>query len=559
VEDHGTAAEYRWNARRAMSFLRRHHFLAVLAFLTLLEVLTFGDIVSKIGFYLDDWNMVRELHFGPRQPLEMIRTYMLTDPKIIPRPVEALHFALSYMAFGVKPLGYHVLNGIMEIAVAFMAYVVVHRMCASKVLALLSASIFLLYPIHDSTHYWVVASSTTLSMLLFLASMYCHIEANSRSNPWLFAATYLLFALSIFNYECYLPLFPISIAAALYVTPRPDWLKRGLIQAIPYILSIAAVLAYGKLIVPMLAPGWVHSFSINPVAIIQTMIEGVQVSISPTPFTFFWSRVARDQALTQPMAWLAIAGAVSVGLVLLRAFAEEKVDGQRVLHMAGFGFAVVLFSYTIFGLNPEYEPTLLTIVNRINYGAAFGAGLLFASAAFLWRRKFLTTTFVALIAFCMLSNWALARPWMQAWMMQRHVRNVLTAHKTEFKSGDSIILLNSPRYVMWAPLFDGAWDFQNLAQLTLEDDTIRGGVVSERLVVEPSALKDISHEFLCGEYPYDRMHALVATKSMVIPVKNAEQFIDTVAEHGMGFDLNKTLPATWRRQAQLAAKPELAQ
>ena len=38
----------------------------VLAWLTVLEVLTFGKGISGAWFYLDDWTMLHGLHFAPK-------------------------------------------------------------------------------------------------------------------------------------------------------------------------------------------------------------------------------------------------------------------------------------------------------------------------------------------------------------------------------------------------------------------------------------------------------------------------------------------------------------
>jgi hypothetical protein len=546
-----------------MNLIQRHHFIAVLAFLALLELLTFGQIVGKIGFYLDDWNMLRQLHFGPQSLMPMLSSYFMGDPKIMPRPVELLHFVAMFVTFGLKPVGYHILNGIMEVATAWLSYVVVHRISAgNKTLALISSAIFLLYPIHDSTHYWIVASSCTLSLLCYMISLWWQIEGVAKSSKWLLAAGYLSFAISIFNYECYLPLFPINVAAALYVsTPKSNKWRAAVLQSIPYVLSIAAVLGYGRYVVPLLGQGWMHSTHIDPMAIILTVIRGAQVSFSPEPFIFLWDRLFRDAAWKNVAAWAAVGGAVMATAILLQAFSKEDRNSKSLAHVAFFGAAIILLSYTIFGLNPEYEPTLLTFVNRVNYAAALGAGMLFASGiCALGKNKaaapIILSTF---IAFCMFGNWALSRPWTLSWMMQKHVQSVLTAHCTEFQPHDSIMLLNSPRYIMWAPVFDGAWDFQNLAQITLNDSTINGGVVSDRLRFANAQVSDVSSDFVCGKYNFDRMHALVATESVVLPVRTGGEFIDLISSHGMGFDLDQNLPSKWRTQLQLASRIQRTQ
>lgn len=549
--------------RSLVDLLAQYHFAAVFLYFLLLEALTFGEILPRIGFYLDDWNMVSQLYFGPQQLWSMIGTYFLGDPKIIVRPVEVPHFISMFWLFRLEPIGYHLTNAFMEVVTVWLAYVVLYRLSDSRMLSLLAGIVFLLYPIHDSTHYWIVASSATLSLMLYMVSLWCNIEGAARANRTLMAVGYLCFALSIFNYECYLPLFPFSVACALYVTAdRKRFVARGFLQSIPYVLAIAAVFAYGRWLVPLLGTAWVHGAEINPANIFRTVVRGVQVSITAEPFQFLGDRLVRDGVWSRPRAWLAIVPACVCGCILLAAFAKEQVSRKKVLLMAFAGFVVVLLSYTIFGLNSEYEPTLSTFVNRINYAAALGAGMLFAAIVLLvgttrsgkFQQVFLSIALVGFVLFSILGNWAMSRPWTLSWVMQKHVRQVVLDNRTAFKSNDTIMLLNSPRYVMWSPVFDGAWDFQNMVRLTLNDSTINGGVVSERLSVKPGCVVDVSHNYVCATYPFAGMRALVATDSQVVPIHNASDFVDVVSRRGMAFDLDSGMPAKWRSQMQIAAK-----
>jgi hypothetical protein len=293
----------------------------------------------------------------------------------------------------------------------------------------------------------------------------------------------------------------------------------------------------------------------------------MQVSISPEPFALFWKRMAVDDAWRRPQTWAVFAAVSLSGAALVAAFAKDafgrRADGpaalQGIWKLALGGLLVVVFSYTIFGLNSEYMPTLLTIVNRINYAAALGAGMLFASIMLLaaqGTRRYATVTLSILLAgfmcFSVMANWALSRPWTMSWMMQKHVRKVIAENRSVIHPGDSILLLNAPRYIMWAPVFDGGWDFQNVARLTLNDDSIHGGVVSERLQLEPTGAVDIAHNYVCDRYPFGKMHALVATQKALFPVPDAETFVKLVSERGIGFELDRKMPELWRQQ--VAAK-----
>jgi hypothetical protein len=134
--------------------------------------------------------------------------------------------------------------------------------------------------------------------------------------------------------------------------------------------------------------------------------------------------------------------------------------------------------------------------------------------------------------------------------MQKVIQDSLKNNATRFRSGDSIILANCPRYVMWAPLFDGVWDFQPMLQLTLKSRDIKGGVVSERLEIQGNELKDISRGVVCNTYDFNRLYIIIPPKGELVPVHNAEQFISVIEQRGFGFGLERSVIKKWRSQLE---------
>ena len=128
--------------------------------------------MRKVGFYLDDWATMAYLHFAPAgDPLALMRYYFLNDPRVQGRPLEVLHFGLIYWFAGAQPLAFHLVNLGLELLAAALAYLVFLRLSALRAPAFLAALFFMLNPSHDSTHYWVICSSVTLSMCLYLLSL----------------------------------------------------------------------------------------------------------------------------------------------------------------------------------------------------------------------------------------------------------------------------------------------------------------------------------------------------------------------------------------------------
>lgn len=551
-------------AENLLGAISKHHYIAVLFYLCALELLTFGSVVPKVGFYLDDWNMVSQLYFHPQQFGAMLSAYFWNDPKIVIRPVEALHYAVMYKLFGLKPLGYHVLNGVMEVGVAWFCYLILHRLTKSRVLSLIAAAIALLYPIHDSTHYWVMASSATLSLLLYVVSLWLHITGVETGRQWRVVVAYLAYAVSIFNYECYLPLFLVNVVCAVFVSRQVGRtaVLYAAAQSLPYVLWVVAFAVYSRVFIPHLTTAWVHAAQFDAGAAVNTLVRGVQVSVGVEPFAVLWHWVSRDADARSIVCWLQAGAAALLTAGMFAGFKESLPSRKLLALVACAAFAFVLLSYSIFALNSEYTPTIISFVNRVNYAGAIGAAALFAAIGCLiggamkpQRQPVALSVVVSgFLVFCMFGDWAMAHPWMMSAMMQRHVKELVLAHRGQYKSGDSIVLLNAPRFVQWAPVFDGAWDFGNMVKVALKDRTINGGVVSERMELTPEFVTDTSRDYLCAKYRFGSMHAVVATQLAVLPVRDFEEFIELVRTRGMDFELDRNLPAVWKKQVAAKVK-----
>ena len=150
-----------------------------------MAAINFFPGIKHVGFYLDDWVMLNTLARGPQNFFELFNYYFSADPRVVKRPIEALHFMVMFKLFGLKPLGYHVFNLILEVLSAWLLYFCMHRLTRSMPVALVTSILFLIYPSHNSTHYWVVCSSVGMSMILYLGSLLADIEAVLRDKKCL--------------------------------------------------------------------------------------------------------------------------------------------------------------------------------------------------------------------------------------------------------------------------------------------------------------------------------------------------------------------------------------
>ncbi|MDZ4835068.1 MAG: hypothetical protein SGJ27_14935 [Candidatus Melainabacteria bacterium] len=538
---------------------------AVLAIIIAVELINFGGAYKRTGFYLDDWLMLRQLSFGPQGYFDLVYKYLTTDPRVIIRPIEALHFGTVFYFSGTDPFGWRLSNLVMEVASTFLIYLIVARLAANRLAGFVASMFFLTYPVHDSTHYWAVCSCVSLSLTSYLGSLWATLKAvGSRHKPlWLLFA-YASFAFSIYGYEPFLPLCALNVVAYVVMTRDLKNLlpagRAAILHSLPYAGLIASLILYQRYVVPLIMKAALHKIHFDPTLIAGTIAEGLRV-VSPVVTAPFISAHVSDFARTEGFtSGVLIRLASLTALVLVGALITAPGGVYKrgpAFMLIALGLFTAIISYSIFGLNPEYTPTLITLVNRINTGAAFGLSIMIAGIAVLTLagRNFYKTklfasaiTLSSLLVVFALANWGLSKPWEVSWSVQQRTFDALQARKSEFDNVDSVVLMNCPRYVNASPVFDGTWDFEEALHLALGRSDIKGGVVSERMAIGSDCVQDIALGFACAEYPFKNLVLVTPGLTTVQRVNGPKHFIKIVETEGTHFGLAASAIADWKKQ-----------
>ncbi len=557
--------------------------------LVVIELICFLPIMGKVGFYLDDWATMAYLHFAPHNQgfQKFLEYYLLNDSRVQNRPLEVLHFGLIHWFAGTNPWPFHLCNLCLEVLSSYLAYRIFVRISGAKAISIVAAFFFLLHPGHDSTHYWVICSSVTLSMFLYLCSLHfslAFVDITQRAGSRhlrLFrtvALSAFFFLLSLLNYETLIPLAAINVLLVSFLTKQSraaeNWLvpmRNGFVVAASLSISIAVLFCYLKFLMPIFGKGYVHQAAFDWSLLLKTIKRGCELNL-PVAFSAFaleqcqsvWASVTRAE-------WLRIvaSGAVSGGIVFwLRKFdrserllslnqdpASPSLSSVWLAVIGAFG---VIVSYSIFGLNSDYEPTYYTIINRINAGASFASAILLLGLlklALNWLDKcaeiiatvLLSLLAVLLVTFFTLTNFAMARPWLASWQTQTVIRTNILAQKSVLGRAPTLLLLNCPRYVMWSPVFDGVWDFSNMLRIGLNDFNVNANVISERLTLDDKSIIDVSRGFKCGQYPFSKLFLFVAPDGPLVRALDGKSFVRTVEEKGMGFGLAPDAIVKWKK------------
>ncbi len=192
-------------------------------FLAAIVLLSSSLYVGRMGFYSDDWYFFDRMSRAESRTIpDLFRS--LHEPEYAMRPAQLLYFASLHSLFGMQPLGYHLVNTLVFVAMAVFVYLALRGMDVGRVLAVSIALVFVLLPHYSTNRFWFSTIAHTLSMAFYCASLYALLRAlkawdRLRYLLWLVASIVAL-AASGLSYEVPLPLFALNAGLAWYLGPR---------------------------------------------------------------------------------------------------------------------------------------------------------------------------------------------------------------------------------------------------------------------------------------------------------------------------------------------------
>lgn len=546
--------------RYFFELLGRHGVVVAFFWLALLEVMVFGNLTKFSGFYLDDWSMLKIFHFGPSDFIDMTKNYLLTWSLITLRPVQAPFHAALYSAFGLHPFGYHFVMAAMDIVSAQFFYLIVVAVFKRKDVAMIAASLALVDPRHDTTHNWVLCSSVALSQILTMFSIWLAVIGVQRNSKSLKLWSLVPYALMVWNYEMFLPIAVLNAFVLGQSEKSSKFFRRFIVWGLYYSIPVVLLLAFHKFWLPLLIKPTIHEVVFDLKQIFFTIYDGFMLQLGPATISYFIEQLTLNWSdLPTRIHVLSCAAILALVLLLVR-FSGDRAElpTKPLFHICFAGLAVIFLSYVIFGLNKEYQPALASIYNRVNTGGTWGGALIVAAVLVAsiqhigctraLREVLLALAFASGLIFYAGVDWCFERPWIVSWQTQQNIKSVLVEVKGQLRDGDSVILLNCPRYVSWTPVFDGVWDFDRMVQIVTNNQRIGGNVVSERLSLTKTTLTDTAHGFMAGDYAIASTYFLLPDHRKVLKIQDANQFVDEVERNGMKYGLDPAMPNLWRRQ-----------
>ena len=161
------------------------------------------------------------------------------------RPLQNISYAIEYEVFGLNPWGYHFINVLLHLAVAWGVFRLVLYLTGEGWIAIWAGAIFALHPVHSSVVCYVASRADLLCGLGMLWSFYWYIqsvELIDRRKLW---PSVLFYVFALFSKE-YALIFPAFLCLFHFFKKssiQPRWWGIFVGVSIGYVVFRIVVLA----------------------------------------------------------------------------------------------------------------------------------------------------------------------------------------------------------------------------------------------------------------------------------------------------------------------------
>lgn len=481
--------------------------------------LTSALYLPKLGFYSDDWKILSIFAFSDDQSLVGLSSSLISadplvaesaDMGVLARPLQVIYFAALYHAFGLNPLGYHVVNAMVFLAGLCAFYLALQALGASRLFALAVVFVYSALPHYSSDRFWYAAFQANLSMALYFFGLYACVRqltaVRTMRLVWMAAAALGLIG-SALAYEVFLPLFVLGLAV---IAVKQFRLSRSA-KAIPLRSGDLASLYLGLPLLIGLVVVFKKSVT-NRAGSIGYWLLGDALSASvELTFNAYGANlphilqvIYREyfdwpalivSAITAAFVWLYLRKVAAVGFERTASVPMLLVIASCSVVAAGMSYA---YFYDFFRVNTG-------INNRVAIAASVCVALFLVSSVSLVtasaRRPPSGATFcgaVAVICGCgtLLIN-TIATFWLVASREQTQIVEGIRAAWPHPPGGSSILLHGLCSWVGPGIVFETDWDVTGAVRLMYRDPTLRGDVLRPWMVAERDGLRsgDAVHSY----------------------------------------------------------------
>jgi hypothetical protein len=393
---------------------------------------------------------------------------------------------MLFKAFGLSPLGYHLVNAAALASIALMLYLVLRDLGVHSTVALAVPAVYILLPNYSTDRFWFAAFGYALSMALFLLSTYAFLRA-ARSQfvlPWILVALVALAAAAL-GMEVVIPL-TLVVPIALWVRsnrlfPGGLWAQLGASRTVLLVCSPLAVVV----LVVIYKAGTAGGIRV------PDFFYVVRLAIGSLAVNFGTFGVALPHTVVWGLRHLSL-GSIALGAILATLVfsylwtAEAPPESGRVwTKIVMAGATIFLLGTAIFLTTRRISFWSTGIANRVWIAAALGAALVLVGASG-WvssrlstgARRSVFSGLVACLCLCgFVVNTALSTFWTAAWPRQVEVLGHIGRALPELPSGTTVMLYGVCPYLGPAIVFESPWDLAGALQVLYRDSTLLGDVI----------------------------------------------------------------------------------
>lgn len=375
-------------------FYRRYSSIIVLGGLAIVIFILYTPSITA-PFQGDDFNWIRYILFRFPALLDGREWGIFLTPFMTPgtwtlfRPGFQLLFLLDYTAWGLDPLGYHLVNLILHILIAFLVFVLGKQLTRDQRIAIVAGTLFAVMPIHVEAVAWFAARADELSAIWYLLSLIFYIYYRMRGRVRFLIVAMIAFGMSLMAKEASVTL-PIMMVLYdfLYERKKQIKLSRLLVAEIPFwsllvgylVLRLALLQVFGGLVGSQLSqanPIYFAGIYLTALAdpFLPDVMDGMLVALiglglavliifrknHSVVFGLIWLAVtilpsssSLDGLIFDRFAYLPTVGlALALASLLLTSF-DRYATWLRIVVFATLTLLVLAYSVALYNRNGDY-------------------------------------------------------------------------------------------------------------------------------------------------------------------------------------------------------------
>lgn len=542
--------------RKVTIYLREHETISALLLLTLIEFVTIGINIPKLGFYYDDWYL---LWSGSARGAGSITSMFSTD-----RPYMGSIYSYTYQLFGDSILAWHTFAFILRLLGGFGFYILLNKVFPRlNALNLFMTAIFYVYPgflsqpdANTKQNHLIGYGSAIYSILFNVLA----IQARSTWKKVVAAIISGLLALNyLFIYEYMIGLEAarvIFLVIAGYKNRFPDLrrvLYEGLMIWIAPAIAVCVFLYWRFFIfVSIRSATNVDRLVSNYIDNLQEMtyrlvFQTARDFFDSTVFAWFVKPYSLFRSSDNTDLFVGLILSFMIGVLLIRSMERrrdvEEMPEARLLMLSGLAITLAAIFPVVLS-NREFDPmdAYKSYGLHLTMGVALFMGGLYPKLKKGHGRLFILTFFILSIT----TQYLNGIEWARFWELEKQVWWQLTYRAPDIEDGTLIVtwLPDGTQlqqdYEIWAPVNliyrEGAWErpmiqaevfhssmYEKLSKAVDTERLVRDIPLTQnygKLLLFSQATSDSCAHFYDGEF-------LVIAKNQPYQLRDIAQFSST--------------------------------